>query len=228
MDDSRRVWAVVAALVLLSLGVSVLARAPGPRAAAAAAEPADGAWKVTPARRAAGPRFDAAVSAADQAWIRAAIAQARPEARPLIDEIDGYVTFSTVDSGDYLGLTLPSPDGTPIVLNVGYLDRDRTVDRNQTVLHELGHVIDAALIDPAMDASLEAGIPRAGTCAESAGVPIGACAKPNERFADTFAKWALRGAVSVTGGGYGVPMPPSLETWGAPLTALGVEVSQRG
>jgi hypothetical protein len=30
----------------------------------------------------------------------------------------------------------------------------------------------------------------------------------------------LRGAVSVTGAGYSIPMPASLEDWGAPLGLL--------
>jgi hypothetical protein len=37
----------------------------------------------------------------------------------------------------------------------------------------------------------------------------------------------LRGAVSVAGAGYGVAAPASLEDWGAPLTALGVELATR-
>ena len=48
----------------------------------------------------------------------------------------------------------------------------------------------------------------------------GSCAEPAERFADTFAKWALRGGVSAVGAGYEVANPPSLEDWGAPLAAL--------
>ena len=53
----------------------------------------------------------------------------------------------------------------------------------------------------------------------------GACAAPAERFADTFAKWALRGSVSAVGAGYEVANPPSLEDWGAPLAALSVKLS---
>ena len=50
---------------------------------------------------------------------------------------------------------------------------------------------------------------------------------PEERFADTFAKWALRGGVSAVGAGYGVANPPSLEDWGAPLSALAVSLAAR-
>ena len=41
-----------------------------------------------------------------------------------------------------------------------------------------------------------------------------------ERFADTFAKWALNGAVSEVGAGYGIATPASIEDWGAPLGRL--------
>ena len=64
-------------------------------------------------------------------------------------------------------------------------------------------------------AAIDALIPRGGAC----GAAID-CDRAEERFADTFAKWALRGAVSAAGAGYGVPNPPSLEDWGAPLAQL--------
>jgi hypothetical protein len=87
------------------------------------------------------------------------------------------------------------------------------------VLHELGHVIDAALIDRALDARLDAGIPRPATCGDTGG-PTGACAPAAERIADTFAKWALGGAVSAVGAGYQIPLPASIEDWGSPLATL--------
>jgi hypothetical protein len=114
------------------------------------------------------------------------------------------------------------PRGASFVLSfdVGSLDRTRKQDRNGAVLHEYGHAIDLALVPPATNATLEAGIPRTGSCANWGGGLTGACAEPAERFADTFAKWALRGHFSVVGGGYAVAVPPSLEDWGAPLGAL--------
>src|SRR5215203_4864114 len=59
------------------------------------------------------------------------------------------------------------------------------------------------------------GVPRSGPC----GLAID-CDLPEERFADTFAKWALNGAVSEVGAGYGIAMPASIENWGAPLAAI--------
>jgi hypothetical protein len=93
------------------------------------------------------------------------------------------------------------------------------MDRTTVVLHELGHVIDFALIPPALDATLDAGIPHGGSCGYAGG-PFGGCAPTPERIADTFAKWALGGAVSDVGAGYEVAMPASLESWGEPLGAL--------
>ena len=52
----------------------------------------------------------------------------------------------------------------------------------------------------------------------------GDCTAPEERFADTFAKWALRGAVSAAGAGYGVASPASLEDWGTPLATLAIKI----
>ncbi|HEY6892052.1 MAG TPA: hypothetical protein VI300_29890, partial [Solirubrobacter sp.] len=52
----------------------------------------------------------------------------------------------------------------------------------------------------------------------------GDCTAPAERFADTFAKWGLRGAVSAYGAGYGTLAPASLESWGAPLASLAITV----
>jgi hypothetical protein len=75
------------------------------------------------------------------------------------------------------------------------------------VLHELGHVVDYALVAPELGRQLDAAIPPDPAVVE-------------ERFADTFAKWALRGSVSIAGAGYRIPTPSSLEDWGAPLGAL--------
>ena len=82
------------------------------------------------------------------------------------------------------------------------------------MVHELGHIDRLRAGRRRGARPLDAGIPRGGGC----GLAVN-CDQPAERFADTFAKWALRGAVSV-GSGYGVPMPASIEGWGEPLGAL--------
>ena len=70
-------------------------------------------------------------------------------------------------------------------------------------------------------------MPTSGVCPQGI---RGDCAQAQERFADTFAKWALRGAVSITGAGYSLAAPASLEDWGAPLARLAIEldVASRG
>ena len=175
---------------------------------------------MTAAMRAAGLRFSPEVSAADRAWVLEAIAHARPEAQRLIGQVDGLVTIHTAGSGPMMGLTEGQPDGFRVWLNVARLNGSRKLDRDVTVLHELGHVIDFALIPEALGHTLDDGIPRGGHCDQQNGVVYGDCAPAEERIADTFAKWALGGAVSAVGSGYAISNPPSLDDWGLPLVTL--------
>jgi hypothetical protein len=210
------------ALLLLPLAVAVILlthRAAGANADTVTVRD-DGTLAIPAAARPATLRFAPGVAPADRAWILAATAKARPEARRLIDEVDGLVTVST-EAGNRIatGWTQRVPDGFHVGFNIGLLDGERAQDRDVTVLHELGHVIDFALIPPALDTRLDAGIPRGGSCGDTGG-PFGGCAPTAERIADTFAKWALGGAVSAVGAGYQIAAPASLEDWGAPLGAL--------
>ena len=171
---------------------------------------------VTDEARAAGLTFDPSVKAGDREWILQAIGRARPEAARLIAEVDGLVVVRTYAAeGTTLGVTRGHDRGFTVDLNVGHLDGERFLDRATVVLHELGHVVDFALVPKALDAQLDDQIPRGGPC----GAAID-CDLMEERFADTFAKWALNGAVSEVGAGYGIPMPASIEDWGAPLAQL--------
>jgi hypothetical protein len=183
----------------------------------------DGTVRISDEDRAATARFAPDVPAGDRAWIEAAIATARPEAQRLIAEVDGLVEYR-VHHGDPFAVTQSSIGSREarfvLSFDIGSLDRTRTLDRNGAVLHEYGHVIDHALVPAETNATLEAGIPRTGSCTNWGGALTGACAEPAERFADTFAKWALRGHFSVVGAGYAVAVPPSLEDWGAPLGVL--------
>jgi hypothetical protein len=166
--------------------------------------------------RAAGLTFAPGVTAADQAWILESVARARPEAARLIAEVDGLVVVGTFAAGGTtLGVTRGHERGFTVDLNVAYLNGERVADRATVVLHELGHVIDFALVAAALNAQLDGQIPRGGPCGEAVD-----CDRLEERFADTFAKWALNGAVSEVGAGYGIPVPASLEDWGAPLADL--------
>jgi hypothetical protein len=171
---------------------------------------------ITAKARAGTLTFAPGVAPADQAWILQSIAAARPEAARLIAEVDGLVQIRTfAEGGSTLGVTRSGDRGFTIDLNIAYLNGERINDRATVVLHELGHVIDFALVPSELGGRLDAGIPRGGGC-----LGVVDCERPEERFADTFAKWALRGAVSQVGAGYGIAMPASIEDWGAPLGQL--------
>jgi hypothetical protein len=179
---------------------------------------------VPPEVRAASLRFAPEVTDAERQWILAAIDTARPEARQLIDDVDGMVTVRTWRDRDDVAVGLMTTDGGgtyAVSFNLAYLNADRKIDRDSTVLHELGHVIDHALVPPELRNQLAASLPPVGSCTTT---HTGDCTAAEERFADTFAKWALRGAVSAAGAGYGVATPASLEDWGAPLSALAIEI----
>jgi hypothetical protein len=176
--------------------------------------------ELTPAIRARTFTFDSGVSAADRQWILAAVAKARPEAQALIGAVDGLVTVSTADvpGAPWVGQAQEGSDR--VVFNVAYLDGERRTDRDQAVLHELGHIVDFELVPDATIARLAGELPSTGTCESP---ESGDCAAPQERFADTFAKWALRGAVSAAGSGYQLLSPASLETWGQPLGLIAAQ-----
>jgi hypothetical protein len=123
------------------------------------------------------------------------------------------------EHGETLGVTRGSERGFTVDFNVARLDADRALDRATVVLHELGHVIDFAIVPEELNARLDEQIPRGGPC----GLAVD-CELVEERFADTFAKWALNGAVAEIGAGYGIAMPASLEDWGTPLAKLGFEL----
>lgn len=179
---------------------------------------------VDPAVRAATFRWDTTVREKDKRWILAAIGEARPEARQLIDEVDGRVIIGTYaePGAPHVGIMKPTAEGDyQVVFNLAYLNGERRIDRATVVLHELGHVVDAAVVPPELRDQLAAELPHTGACLTT---DTGDCTSPVERFADTFAKWALRGAVSAVGSGYAVAAPASLETWGTPLASLAVEL----
>ena len=223
--DTRQLRAVAALLVAALAGLALLIGTDD-RAIGDGLSP--DTPRITGAERDATARYADTVPQRDREWIEGAIVAARPEAQRLIAEVDGLVEYQ-IHRGDPLGVTRSavSPDGARFVISfdVGSLDGDRGQDRTVTVLHEYGHAIDIALVPQKLNDQLEAGIPRTGTCGNYGGALTGSCAKPAERFADTFAKWALRGSVSAVGAGYQVANPPSLEQWGAPLAALSIRLA---
>ena len=118
-------------------------------------------------------------------------------------------------------------DEAVVSVDARSLNSDRAFDRDVVVLHELGHVVDFQLVDDELVQQLDRTIPRVGSCGDSQLLPTGACTAVEERFADTFAKWALRGRISLAGSGYGIPAPASIEDWGAPLGLLAAQLSAR-
>lgn len=186
----------------------------------------DGDVAAAPARAQAvdrgGLTFDAGVDPASRAAIETALAEARPQARALIDRVDGFVTVAVgrPPSGA-LGSASSPGDGTySVLLDLGETYRS-TGSRGVTrlVLHELGHVIDFALVDDTLGAQMDAGIPPGMPC--PAGTQLGSCAPGPERFAETFAKWAMGNDLGVDLYiGYAVPAPASFDAWAAPLAAL--------
>jgi hypothetical protein len=220
---SRHVPVVIALCVVASLLAFRVHRA--------TATPEHG---VSAEARAATLRFDPTVSAGDRQWILGAIAAARPEAQRLIAEIDGTVVVDTKlntpagimsPGGQAIGLAQPVGDEVHISVDARELDGERVIDRPMVVLHELGHVIDFELLDDALRRRLDAAIPASRAC-NGPSDGLGGCTAVAERFADTFAKWALRGRFSLAGSGYGIPTPPSLEDWGMPLGRLALQLPQ--
>jgi hypothetical protein len=208
--DPLRVVIVVAALAL-----AVWA------ARAAATRPTAGAGGgITEAQRRAGLHFAPDVAPADRRAVLAAIAGARPDARRLIGIVDGLVDLHVGPIGNgALGVTQSTATGYRVTLDLGTVAaRYGPRGMARVTLHELGHVLDFALLPRALTARLDAGIPAGWGCEEG---HSGACAPREERFAETFAKWATGDIGVDLYIGYKVPPPsPSLEAWGRPLQAF--------
>ena len=172
---------------------------------------------------AAGLKFSPDVAPADRELVLRDIAGARPEARRLIQMVDGLVTISvgdtSADGADTVGYTQPVVDHFDVKLNLAavyQLEGERGTQR--LILHELGHVGDMVLVKPDLAAKLDAPIPAGYGCDPLAESPVG-CAPRAERFAETFSKWCT-GDIGVNLPlGYKVAPPPSLDDWGAQLVS---------
>jgi hypothetical protein len=233
MQLSPRIYVPVLALLGLLLALTKVT-APGAERGAAAGEVAGARYRLdAPSAKRSGARvlpaaarqatfhFDPAVAPSDRQLILAAVAAARPEARQLIGLVDGLVDVHIGPTGvpGAIGLTQDTASGYEVTVDLGLVGQrfgQRGITR--TVLHELGHVVDHALVTDDVVASMDAEIPAGLGCDDGV---TGACASRQERFAETFAKWAL-GDIGVNLDiGYKVP-PPSvaLDVWGEPLARL--------
>jgi hypothetical protein len=214
--------AVLASLVFAGIAFArTFGAATGTREAPAGAYWSPG--QLTASQRAADLRFAPGFPAADRAWVLGALRRARPEARELIDALDGFVTVEE-HSGGFPAWTQGTSGGFVVSFDPVQVDARGAALRDRIVLHELGHVVDFGLVPDDLAAKLDAEIPRAGACVALDG-PYGSCAPRPERFAETFAKWALFGRGANLDSGYQVEMPRSLEDWGAPLGALAAQLA---
>lgn len=173
------------------------------------------------ARRRRGLRFEAGVQPLDRQAILTAVASTRPEARRLIDLVDGLVTVRVGPiGGQAVGVAKELATGYEVALDLGPVASrfgQRGIDN--VVLHELAHVVDFAIVPDDLLATIDAATARGYGC-QDAEVPAGAgCASREERFADSFAKWATGDIGVDLYLGYKVP-PPS-GGWGDPLLTLG-------
>jgi hypothetical protein len=214
-ERSRNVIAPLAVLLVLSLGGFTLRM--HSRAQATAGGRAVG--QISAQERAATFTFDPAVPAADRDAFLSAVAHARPEAQTLIAAIDGLVDvhIAVTDAGT-VGMTQSEGDRYDVTVNLGTVSRrygQRGIDRD--VLHELGHVVDFALVGPELNTQLDTAIPRGYGCDRGTS---GSCASEVERFAESFAKWATGDIGVDLYLGYKIPPPDDLGSWGAPLAKL--------
>jgi hypothetical protein len=216
MPDRSRTF-VVLALVLLAVAVpGVIARS---RVHDATATTGRKVGKITPAERADTFHFAPGVAPYDRQVVRTAIAHARPDARRLIDAVDGLVDLDVAQTqAGSVGTTQMVGDRFHVVLNLGAASRaagQRAIDR--LVLHELGHLVDGALVPDTLRDRMVAEVPRPYGCLDETS---GSCAAPVEVFAESFAKWATGDIGVDLNLGYAVPPPADLRRWGAPLAAL--------
>jgi hypothetical protein len=210
-----RSFAVPIVIGVLLVGALVLRAHPG----AVAGSQDRQVGEISAAERAATFAFDPAVAEADRAVFLRAVAAARPEAQRLIAAVDGLVDVHVVVTGSgTVGVTQSHGDRYDVSVNLGLVSRrygQRGIDR--TVLHELGHVVDFALVPQDLDDTLDAAIPAGYGCDQA---QMGSCASEVERFAESFAKWAT-GDIGVDMYlGYKVPPPDDVDAWGAPLASL--------
>ena len=209
MAHARPVMVAVAIALALA-GVGALRVHPAPPASKG----------LTAAQRSGSLQFAADVHPVDRQAVLDAIARARPEAQRLIEVVDGAVTVRVGATGaQTAGYTRSGPGGYEVVLDLGSVSR-RMGARGITrlVLHELAHVVDHALVPAQLAHTLAAAVPLGYAC--EPGARDAACAAREERFAETFAKWATGDIGEGLYIGYRVLPPPSLEQWGRPLAGL--------
>ncbi|HVF77830.1 MAG TPA: hypothetical protein VNA28_05990 [Solirubrobacteraceae bacterium] len=225
MSQSRSVFAPLAVVVLVAIAFVLFARgapAGGGVGESASSTGARYALKGGGSHALPAPaplRFAPGIAVSDQQIVLRAASEARPEARRVVELVTAMVTvrLGAIASG-VAGQTRATDAGYDVVLDLGGVYRGagmRGVRR--LVLHELAHVVDHALVGANLEAQLDAATPPGFGCDDGTS---GGCAAREERFAESFAKWATGDIGHDLYIGYRVPPPTSLSGWGAPLAAL--------
>ena len=163
-------------------------------------------------------RFSPETTPADRQAMLAAIAQARPEARRLVGLVTGLTTVSVgvPPESAAVGVTSGTEDGFEVLVDLRTAERHGARGIARVMLHELAHVLDAALVPTALETQLDAATPAGYGCDDGYS---GGCASRAERFAESFAKWATG---DIGAGLYiGYRIPPPAPDWGAPLAQIG-------
>lgn len=211
-------YARLGLIIPLVLLANLVTQSRGP-APAAPAVGANGLPVIQAPARAAGFTYGPSVSAADRLAIETALAGARPEARRLVEIVDGLTQIDVGAADGAAGQAGRFGDRYLVLLDLHEVQRMGPRAVSRLVLHELAHVVDFALLDDATLAQLDTTIPEGWVCERGR---VGSCAVKEERFAETFAKWATGDIGVDIYLGYKVPPPKvPLDTWGAPLSALG-------
>lgn len=224
MNDSRSLIAPLGVVCLVAVGLVLFLRT-SPEGAPARDAGANGArYDVRSGAAQALPpaaplRFAPQIAESDRQVVLGAIAEARPEARRLVDLVAGLVTVDVGPSRPgTAGMMTALDDRYVVRLDLGAVHRHlgmRGVRR--LVLHELAHVVDAALVPAALEEQLDRATPAGFGCDDGTS---GGCAAREERFAESFAKWATGDIGVDVHLGYRVPPPPL--SWGDPLARVGV------
>lgn len=219
MRDARSLLGPLTVLGFVAIAVALVAGG-APLPLVARADSGGARYSSAAALPPAAPlRFEGDVAASDQQAVRRVIAEARPAARRLAELVAGLVTVGVGRPGaGVAGMAGPTADGYDVRLDLGGVYRASGMrGLRRLVLHELAHVIDHALVPAKLEAELDAATPPGFGCD---GANSGGCAAREERFAESFAKWATGDIGNDLHLGYRVPPPASLSGWGEPLAQI--------
>lgn len=220
MNDVRPLLGPFTIVALIVIGIVIATKSGSPVPLAAGGGSAGARYASAADLPPAAPlRFSGAIAPSDQQTVRQVIAEARPAARRLVELVAGLVTI-TVGRRDArtAGAAGPTADGYGVDLDLGGVYRSSGMrGLRRLVLHELAHVIDHALVGSELEAELDAATPPGFGCE---GANSGGCAAREERFAESFAKWATGDIGNDLYIGYRVPPPTSLAGWGDPLAEI--------